>query len=817
VALRIDRSLDASYHGRFNGNQGLTGQTISHYRVLQKLGGGGMGVVYEAEDLKLGRHVALKFLPEELAKDPQALERFQREARAASALNHPHICTIYEIDAFDGQPFIVMELLEGQTLKHRIEGKPLPTEHLLNLSIQIADALDAAHSKVIIHRDIKPANLFVTNRNQAKLLDFGLAKVGPHARRGAPVGVSATATMESDEHLTSPGSALGTVAYMSPEQARGEDLDGRTDLFSFGAVMYEMATGSMAFKGNTSAVLFDSILHKHPTSPARLNPELPSELEHIINKTLEKDRELRYQTAAELRADLKRLKRESESGRVTTATAPPVTTARPAWRRWEIFAGLAALTLLMALLYFFRGHGGAIDSLAVMPFVNSSGDPNNEYLSDGITESLINNLSQLPNFRIVPRGTVFRYKNREMDAEKVGKDLGVRAVLTGRVLQRGDDLVVQAELVDVLRHSQLWGEQYNRKTSDLLSVQSEISREIVDKLRLKLTGEQEKQATRNYTDNSDAYHLYLKGRYYWNKRTAEGLKKGIEYFNQAIEKDPSYALAYSGLADSYNVLSFYSVMAPAESYPKAKAAAQKALEIDPNLAEAHISLGYEMWNYDWDWAGSERENKRGLELNPNYATGHHWYALLLTILGRHGEALDEINKALELDSLSLIINTKVAFVHYYARDYPHAIDQLRKTIEMDQNFPLAHLYLGLSYEQTHDWQKAIAEFQKALQVTRNPWVLASMGHAYALSGNREAALKIVDELTTASSERFVSPYFIATVYSGLGDRDHAFEYLEKAFSQRSDWLTYLRLDPEMDNLRSDPRFTDLVRRIGLPK
>ena len=796
----------------------MIGKTISHYRVLQKLGGGGMGVVYEAEDLKLGRHVVLKFLPEELAKDPQALERFRREARAASALNHPHICTIYEIDEFDSQPFIVMEFLEGQTLKHRIEGKPLPTEHLLNLSIQIADALDAAHSKVIVHRDIKPANIFVTNRNQAKLLDFGLAKVGLHTRRGAPLGVSATATMESDEqHLTSPGSALGTIAYMSPEQARGEDLDGRTDLFSFGAVMYEMATGSMAFKGNTSAVLFDSILHKYPTSAARLNPELPSELDHIINKTLEKDRELRYQTAAELRADLKRLKRESESGRVATAAAPPVTTARPAWQRREIFAGLAALTLLMALLYFFRGHGGAIDSLAVMPFVNSSGDPNNEYLSDGITESLINNLSQLPNFRIVPRGTVFRYKNREIDAEKVGKELGVRAMLTGRVLQRGDDLVVQAELVDVLLHSQLWGEQYNRKSSDLLSVQSEISREIVDKLRLRLSGEQKKQATRNYTDNSEAYHLYLKGRYYWNKRTAEGLKKGIEYFNQAIEKDPSYALAYSGLADSYDVLSFYSVMVPAESYPKAKVAAHKALEIDPNLAEAHISLGYEMWNYDWDWAGSEREYKRGLELNPNYATGHHWYALLLTILGRHGEALDEIKRALELDSLSLIINTKVAFVHYYAREYPQAIDQLRKTIEMDQNFPLAHLYLGLSYEQTHDWQKAIAEFQKALQVTRNPWVLASMGHAYALSGNGGAALKITDELTKASSERFVSPYFIAIVYSGLGDRDRAFEQLEKAFKQRSDWLTYLQIDPEMDNLRSDPRFTDLVRRVGLPK
>jgi serine/threonine protein kinase/Tfp pilus assembly protein PilF len=770
---------------------GMIGKTISHYHIVEKLGGGGMGVVYEAEDLKLHRHVALKFLPQELENDPSARERFQREAFAASALNHPNICTIYEIDEANGQHFIAMELLQGQTLKHLISGKPLAIEQVLEWGAEVIDALDAAHAKSIVHRDIKPANILVTDRGHAKVLDFGLAKVARKENAVAGVGASQLPTA-SEQDLTSPGTSLGTVAYMSPEQVRGEELDARTDLFSFGLVLYEMVTGRLAFPGNTSGVIFHAILSQAPVSPLRLNPQLPPKLEEIINKALEKDRRLRYQSAADLRTDLARLKRDTDSGRSVVGTSAAAMPVQPWWRT-RAAIGIAAVVLIALVAsagWFYRSRvtgGETIDSVAVLPFVNVSGNPDSEYFSDGITESLINSLSQLPQLRVMSRDSAFMYKGKDTDAHTVGQALGVRAVFKGRVMRRGDDLDISVELIDARDNSHIWGGQYNRKSSDIFALQGEVAKEITTMLRMRLTGEDEKRMAKTYTANPEAYQDYLRGRYWWSKRTQEGLNKGIEYFQQAITKDPTYALAYSGLADSYPLLAVYGFVAPKEAFPRAKDAALKALQLDNTLAEAHASLGYVKATYEWDWSGAGREFQRAIELNPTYATAHHWYGQTLSETGRLEEGIAEYKRALELDPLSLVINRQLGGAGFlYARQYEQAIEQLRKTLEMDPNFALAHQRLSTAYIQKSMYKEGIAEIEKELVISPgNSYVLSWLGNAYARAGRRAEAQKVLDRLDELSKRTYVSPQYRVFIYAGLGKKDKAFEWLEKSYGERS--------------------------------
>ncbi len=797
-----------------------SGTRLGPYEILAPLGAGGMGEVYRARDTRLGRGVAIKVLPAAFSADPDRLRRFEQEARAASALNHPNILAIYDVGTHGGEPYVVSELLEGETLRERLGGLALSARKAVDYGIQTAEGLAAAHEKGIVHRDLKPENLFVTKDGRVKILDFGLVKLTRPEVPSGPLTEVPTATAG-----TEPGLVMGTVGYMSPEQVRGQAVDHRSDIFAFGAILYETLAGRRAFRGDSAVETMNAILKEDPLELSETSRSVPPALERIVRRCLEKRAEERFQSARDIAFALE----ETVSGSASQTAA-----AWPAWRSrwilWPASLGIGLVALLAVLLalnagglkerLFGGGQPAPIRSLAVLPLENLSRDPEQEYFADGMTEALITDLAQIGALRVISRTSVMRYKGTEKSLREIARELNVDGVVEGSVLRAGERVRITAQLIQAPTDRHLWAKSYERNLRDVLALQSEIARAITDEIRIKITREERARLSKSRPLEPEAYQLYLKGRYFWNKRSEEGFKRGIDYFNQAIHKDPNYALAYAGLAYSYNLLGheLYSVLHPREAYPKAKAAATKALELDETLAEAHSVLADIRFRYDWDWLGAEREHKRAIELNPGYATAHQWYSHYLLPMGRTDESLAESKLALELDPLSLIINLHLGWHYLYVRQYDKAIEQLRKTLELDPNFVLARLFLGQAYEQKAMHEEAIVEFQKAISLSRGgPVHVAALGHAYAVSGKRGEAQKVLERLIELSKRRYVPSYEISVIYAGLGDKEQAFAWLQKAYEERdSSWLLDVNLDPRFDDLRSDPRFADLVRRVGLP-
>ena len=817
--------------------------TLLHYRIVSKIGAGGMGDVYLAEDTKLDRQVALKILPREVADDKDRMNRFVREAKSASALNHPNIITIYEIGESQGTHFIASEYIQGETLHTRLRQIPLDLKTTLDIAIQVASALNAAHRAGIVHRDIKPENVMVRPDGLVKILDFGIAKLSV---KKADLTDDEAATALKPQG-TSPGVIIGTANYMSPEQARGKEVGAQSDIFSFGIVLYEMVTGKRAFSGENALDVIGAILHKEPTPLNQLVPDLPHEIDRIINKSLRKDPDARYQTVGDLLTDLKDAKQElefqdklertvapqSESPKTKTITSPATDALRPPTSSAEfitqevkkhklgLMAGLLVLALLGVGLWFFYFRpstaNAAISSIAVMPFQNRSSDADTEYLSDGLAESLIYRLSQLPNLKVSPASAVMRYKGKDVDAQRIAKELGVQAVMSGRMIQRGENLSISVELIDAATNKIIWGEQYERKMSDLLATQREIATTITEKLQLKLSGEGAKGITKKYTESNEAYQLYLKGRYLWNQRTGESLKRAAESYNRAIEKDPGFALAYAALAETYVLFSNYEVASPANSLPQAKAAASRALELDDSLAEAHTALGFYLTQAEFDWVGAEKEYRRAIELNPNYATAHQWLASLLANIKRFDDGLAEVKRAADLDPLSPIIGANYAVHYFLARRYDEALKEFDRTLSLHPDFPVAQQGLCWTLDAKGESERAITACRKALDLAKSAWDKGRLSQVLGIAGHTDEAKKLLQELQTASSQRYVPKMALALAHLGLNQKEEALSMIEQDVAEHGYWACTISVEPEFDSLRSEPRFKAVIKRLNLPE
>ncbi len=744
----------------------MIGKTVSHYKILEKLGEGGMGVVYRAEDTKLKRTVALKFLPPELTRDREAKERFVQEAQAASALEHQNICNIHEIDETDdGRLFICMACYCGETLKERIKRGPVGLEEAVSTASQIAAGLSKAHEKGIIHRDIKPANIFVTADGQIKILDFGLAKLA------------------GEVSLTRTGTTVGTVAYMSPEQARGEHVDHRTDIWSLGITLYEVITGQLPFRSAHEQAVIYAILNAEPEPIRAIRTDVPFQLEQVISRALVKRRAGRFQRAEELLSDLEGIKAQFSS----TGDVGPRQPFRSA------------------------------ASIAVLPFANLSADPEQEYFCDGLAEEIINALGRLENLRVVARTSAFSFKDKALDIREIGMKLNVGAILEGSVRKAGNRLRISVQLVNVADGCQLWSERYDREMEDIFSIQEGISLAIVDALRLRVLGDERDRLLKRRTENPEAHNLYLKGRFFWNKRTEAEMRRSVEYFQEAVETDPEFALAYSGMADAYVTMGFYGYLSQEEVSIEAKNAVRRALELDSTLGEAHASLALIKTWVDWDCAGAEQEFRRALDLNPSGAEAHHQYSHLLAQLGRFDQALEEMKHALELEPLSLNINACLGQVLVLARKYDEAIEQLQKTIEMNPDYYDGHGWLGIAYLLKGMYDEAADKFRESTAFTViEARMAAALAYTYAVTGREDEARHILAELLDRSGDKKVDSYLIGMVYVGLGDVNSAIECLEKAYEERSHRLfTMAKVDPLLDCVRPDPRYKGLLQKMGL--